>query len=42
MMHPILRKAAEGLLIVSGGIFLVLSIITVLGIVLIMANGGQV
>ena len=42
MIHPILRKAAEGLLIVSGRIFLVLSIITVLGIVLIAANGGQV
>ena len=41
-MHPILRKAAEGLLIVSGCIFLVLSMITVLGIVLIAANGGQV
>ncbi len=42
MMHPLLRKAAEGLLFISGGIFLVLSMITVAGIVLIYVNGGQV
>ena len=42
MMHPLLRKAAEGLLIVSGGIFLVLSVLTVVGIVLIIVNGGHV
>ena len=42
MMHPYLRKAAEALLMVSGGIFLVLSVLTVVGVVLIIANGGQV
>ena len=42
MMHPYLRKAAEALLMVSGGIFLVLSVLTVVGVLLIIANGGQV
>ena len=42
MMHPYLRKAAEALLMVSGGIFLVLTVLTVAGVVLIIANGGQV
>ena len=42
MMHPYLRKATEALLMVSGGIFLVLSVLTVAGVVLIIANGGQV
>lgn len=42
MMHPFIRKAAEALLMVSGGIFLVLSVLTVVGVVLIVANGGQV
>ena len=42
MMHPYPRRAAEALLMVSGGIFLVLSVLTLAGVVLIIANGGQV
>ena len=42
MMHPVLRKGAEALLLVSGGIFVFLTALTVTGVVLIVINGGQV
>lgn len=42
VLSPILLQAARALLIVSGCIFLGLSLLTVLGVVLIELNGGVV
>ena len=41
-MNAILHNAVQGLLLVSAGIFLVLSALTVVGAVLIVMNGGVV
>ncbi len=42
MLHPAISKAIKGLLLVSGGIFLLLMGLTAVGIVLIHVNGGVV
>lgn len=37
-----IERLAKALLAVSGGIFLVLSMLTLIGVILIWLNGGQV
>ena len=41
-MIGLLLNTAKGLLIVSGAVFLALSALTVVGVVLILLNGGVV
>jgi len=40
MFHPTISKAIKGLLLISGSIFVVLMVLTVVGVVLIELNGG--
>ena len=42
MFHPFIQKAIGTLLVVSGGIFASLMVLTVVGMVLIELNGGVV
>ena len=41
-MSGLLVQAIKGLLLISAGIFLALSALTVVGVVLILLNGGVV
>ncbi|WP_400233003.1 hypothetical protein [Methanomethylophilus alvi] len=41
-MSGLLVQAIKGLLLISAGIFLALSVLTVAGVVLILLNGGVV
>ena len=42
MFHPFIQKAIGILLVISGGIFASLMVLTVVGVVLIELNGGIV
>ena len=42
MFHPFIQKAIGALLVISGGIFASLMVLTVVGVVLIELNGGVV
>ena len=42
MLHPAISKAIRYLLIASGTLFALLTAVTVMGVVLIVMNGGVV
>ena len=42
MFHPFIQKAIGTLLVISGGIFASLMVLTIVGVVLIELNGGVV
>ena len=42
MFHPVIDKAIQGLLLMSGSVFALLMGLTVVGVVLIWLNGGVV
>lgn len=41
-MDLLLRNAWKGLLLISAGIFFILGIVTIAGVILILVNGGIV
>lgn len=40
MFHPTISKAIKSLLLISGGIFATLMVLTAIGVILIELNGG--
>jgi len=40
MFHPTISRIIKGLFLISGGIFAILMVLTVIGVVLIELNGG--